>query len=290
VFVAISSTLLIFAGPGNAEPALACGQLVTTDVTLTADLLGCPGDGLIVGASDVTVDLNGHSITGSDAGAGVLIGSAKNVSVINGSIRGFEFGIRLFAGPTRIEGLTISSNDTGVSVDAGEATIVDNTIAENANYGIGVALMFGGRGDVSIVHNRVVRNGGTGIVSGEDSVRLVQDNVVSNNGGDGIRLFNTVAVVAGNSLFANANWGLNVAEFVPEYVPRYFIADNVADRNGVGGMTMLELPYFVEGPGGDGNAAKLNALVQCEFIVCAFNRGLARQDAPPADSVVGLTH
>jgi parallel beta-helix repeat protein len=45
-----------------------CGQVVTQDVTLTSDLNCDSGDGLIVGASGITINLNGYSITGPNGG------------------------------------------------------------------------------------------------------------------------------------------------------------------------------------------------------------------------------
>ncbi len=47
-----------------------CGQVVTQDVTLTSDLNCDSGDGLIVGASGITINLNGYSITGPNGGGG----------------------------------------------------------------------------------------------------------------------------------------------------------------------------------------------------------------------------
>ncbi|MDQ3882787.1 MAG: right-handed parallel beta-helix repeat-containing protein [Thermoproteota archaeon] len=47
-----------------------CGQVVTEDVTLTSDLNCANGDGLIVGASDITINLNGYSITSGGPSAG----------------------------------------------------------------------------------------------------------------------------------------------------------------------------------------------------------------------------
>ncbi len=42
--------------------ALACGDVITEDTTLEHDLLDCPGDGLIIGADNVTLRLNGFMI------------------------------------------------------------------------------------------------------------------------------------------------------------------------------------------------------------------------------------
>jgi parallel beta-helix repeat protein len=47
-----------------------CGQVITQDVTLTSDLNCDSGDGLIVGASGITINLNGYSITGPNGGGG----------------------------------------------------------------------------------------------------------------------------------------------------------------------------------------------------------------------------
>ena len=57
---------LVAAGPASAspKPTLQCGQTVTHSVKLNADLTDCPGNGLVIGANDVTVDLNGHTIDG----------------------------------------------------------------------------------------------------------------------------------------------------------------------------------------------------------------------------------
>jgi hypothetical protein len=60
VVLALGS-LALAAGPAHAQP-LRCGDTVTQDTTLTADLLDCPGDGLVIGAPGITVDLGGHTV------------------------------------------------------------------------------------------------------------------------------------------------------------------------------------------------------------------------------------
>jgi hypothetical protein len=51
----------------TAAASLSCGATVTRSVTLTKDLLNCAVDGLVVGANGITIDLNGHRITGTFA-------------------------------------------------------------------------------------------------------------------------------------------------------------------------------------------------------------------------------
>src|SRR5438309_12014566 len=45
--------------------ALPCGTVITKDTTLQADITGCTGDGLVIGADHVTLDLNGHTVSGA---------------------------------------------------------------------------------------------------------------------------------------------------------------------------------------------------------------------------------
>jgi parallel beta-helix repeat protein len=59
-----------------------CGQVVTQDVTLTSDLNCDNGDGLIVGAPGITINLNGYSITGPQGGG------AENPTTANSGSEG----------------------------------------------------------------------------------------------------------------------------------------------------------------------------------------------------------
>ena len=45
-------------------PGLECGDTITADTTLDRDLTNCPSNGIIIGADDITLDLNGHTISG----------------------------------------------------------------------------------------------------------------------------------------------------------------------------------------------------------------------------------
>src|SRR5688500_9983736 len=71
-----------------------CGTTVVNNVTLSQDLL-CSGDGLIVGASGIRIDLNGFTIQGSGGGTGVAVVSHTDVTITGGNIRQFAVGIRV---------------------------------------------------------------------------------------------------------------------------------------------------------------------------------------------------
>ena len=51
------------ASQARAAP-VACGDTITVDTKLDADLVDCPNNGIVIGANGVTLDLNGHTIDG----------------------------------------------------------------------------------------------------------------------------------------------------------------------------------------------------------------------------------
>lgn len=46
---------------------VSCGDTITTDTTLHRDLVNCPSNGIVIGADNITLDLNGHTIDGDGA-------------------------------------------------------------------------------------------------------------------------------------------------------------------------------------------------------------------------------
>ena len=84
------------------EPAAAnhvgCGDVITQDTTLDSDLIDCPENGLVVGASDVTLDLGGHTVDGIDPNngySGILVSNRIGVTVRNGDVYDFYKGLEI---------------------------------------------------------------------------------------------------------------------------------------------------------------------------------------------------
>ena len=100
-----------------------CGQVITQNVILTSNLNCADSDGLIVGASDIVVDLNGHTISGPDVDSdtktsskvGIMIPNMNNVVVQDGTIEGFQAGI-LMTGSQNVEvkGIVAKNNQIGL--------------------------------------------------------------------------------------------------------------------------------------------------------------------------------
>jgi hypothetical protein len=56
--------LAVSPAAAHTNQAVQCGQTLTHSVKLTKDLVNCRGDGLVIGADGITVDLNGHTVDG----------------------------------------------------------------------------------------------------------------------------------------------------------------------------------------------------------------------------------
>jgi hypothetical protein len=80
-----------------------CGDTLIHSVRLTADLIDCPADGLVIGAAGITVDLNGHTIDGTVTqatdcdvatapAAGIRAGGYDGLTIKNGTIQQFAVG------------------------------------------------------------------------------------------------------------------------------------------------------------------------------------------------------
>ncbi|MFL5921703.1 MAG: right-handed parallel beta-helix repeat-containing protein [Gaiellaceae bacterium] len=275
----------LVAAPGATAGATSpqCGDLITTSVVLTEDLV-CLGNGLEIdpslGASsgEVTIDLNGHTIRGSGTGTGIdahfSTSFASTLTISNGTIRGFQLGVALHEGeaPIDVTNLVIRDNDTGVLfTDFGGVLLANSTIANNRGIGVDVAAL---DTDFEMVNDQVRDNGGTGIRAFEDSVPRLQDSFIAHNGGDGAAFESSPAIISGNTFLGNSGTGLRLTERAPGAAAGYFVAANVANGNGNGGMSMTYTRGETSPPvPGTGNAAQHNDVFQCVVIICAKNRG-----------------
>lgn len=82
-----------------------CGQTITQNTVLTADVGPCPanlGNGIIIGADNITLDLNGHQVLGTPGllndAAGIYVFRRTGVTVKNGTVRDFDCGVAIEGG------------------------------------------------------------------------------------------------------------------------------------------------------------------------------------------------
>ena len=120
IWIVVASCLL--ATTGWADDA-DFGDTVTTDIKLTGDISGS-GDGLIVGANGITIDLNGYTISSTD-GTGVGINNSDG-----------------YHGLT-IKGGTIEDFSQGVLSDGGDDLLIEKLTVDGA---------FGDQGSTGAIH------------------------------------------------------------------------------------------------------------------------------------------
>ena len=75
-----------------------CGMEVTRSILVRNDLSECLFDGLVVAADGITIDLDGHTLDGKGLGAGVRNAGFDNVTVTNGRLVDFDWGVVLNTG------------------------------------------------------------------------------------------------------------------------------------------------------------------------------------------------
>ncbi|HKX56928.1 MAG TPA: DNRLRE domain-containing protein, partial [Xanthomonadales bacterium] len=136
-------------GGGISSPVsrlVSCGQVITVSTRILNNLSECPEDGLVIGASGIILDLNGLTIDGVGLGIGIRNDGFHSVTIRNGAVQQFDYGVRLSLGSTLnvITGLTVHNNQvTGIELsDAGTYgnQIRNNIVANNAD---GIALLDG---------------------------------------------------------------------------------------------------------------------------------------------------
>jgi parallel beta-helix repeat protein len=219
ITLALSSAAVAFSSVPASAQTLACGDVVTSSVTLQADLLDCPGDGLVVGASGITIDLNGHTIAGrygGDSCTSDCLGEDgiddragyDRVTVRNGTIRTFGTGVVL-AGVrhSRLSRLTVVARGgpgyprVGVSLLGSQDNLLDAVTVT----GGGPSLLLSGsdRNTVagSTLHGEVSQHAGDAVqvLAGSDHNRLAGNTIDAS--GAGLVLRDSRAnVVAGNSV------------------------------------------------------------------------------------------
>jgi hypothetical protein len=157
-----------------------CGDVVTQDVVLQADLLECPGDGLVIAGDDITVDLNYHRIdgTGTEAAAGVRI-MAREVTLRHGLITDFDRGVQVHGDGLEdvwLADLNISAGNRGIvmgggglgsPVGGGTVTILSSNIHHNSGTGISAGGFWGHK--THIGDTTLEANGGSGAVFRDSS-------------------------------------------------------------------------------------------------------------------------
>ncbi len=235
-------------GPITDAATLVCGQEITKDTTLDADLLCTSSPALIIAADNVTLDLNGFTITGKGAlskgGPAILFRNVNGSTVRKGTLQRFGAGVAIAGGSGNV---------------VQNLTVIDNVGADEGEFGDGITISDSSGNRVQ--GNTVARNGPfSGIsVIGASTGNEIRDNTVTDNNmlplppaagrqDFGIRIEGPGAngnKVVGNTVTGSGGEGIVI---LPTCIDRETecagsqpnegneIADNLSHRNGTSGQ------------------------------------------------------
>ncbi len=273
--LALPCSLAFSAGQASASH-VRCGDTITADTTLDSDLVDCPSNGILIGADDITLDLNGHTIAGDDepfepcpvdqpCDIGVLNEGHDDVTIQGGTVRDFGPGVGVvrakrnrlrdvaavgnaFEGiflfrseRTRVHGSSASRNGVGNS-RPGIALIEsdNNRITGNTMSGNGDLGLFMAASDHNLIrHNRARRHPEGGMIIEGDRNEIVRNRVVRGGGGILITIVNRGGSAVGNVVRSNVVRNVRVAGISVDPVPkRTLIKGNLVVGAGRAGLAI----------------------------------------------------
>ena len=213
--------------PSASAGHVSCGQTITTNTVLDSDL-NCPGDGLIIGASGITLDCDGHTIRGPSfySNIGISIFNKRDVEIKNCNVEYFFYGMDISSSEDSLmKNNTVSHTHVGLYIPFS----TNNTLIRNnasSNNAIGIRLH--GSRDHKLIGNTANSNGAFGIfVYGGYNHSLVGN--TANSNARGIQLeFADDNVIDGNTMEFNTLEGILLSYSADgNTIKNNFITDNL---------------------------------------------------------------
>ncbi len=249
--------------------SVTCGTVITTDTVLSADLLDCPGSGLVIGADDITLDLNGHVLDGDaveqtecaqgpgqcDVGVSNLSGH-RGITVKGGSVSDFSFGVYLD--------------------EAADNTLSALTVSASLQAGAELHGLAGGRVEGSTFTRSGLPTDGTGIVMVGSTDLVIEDNDITQNGRLGLAISGSSRNTIRSNHFADNTESAVLLDGAENTVTENTIVGNGAgiafsgDRNRVSGNVLTDVPWCdyagcssaIQLTAGQANTISLNVIHQ----------------------------
>jgi parallel beta-helix repeat protein len=186
VAVAVLLLTTVLSGTSSAAGRVVrCGAVITRSTTLAADVGPCPGGGIIVAGNDITVDLNGHEVSGnpkvrvSPDKAGVLLRDVSGVTLKNGTVEFFDAGVAIMGGTKNTVRRVKAQDNVNYRLVTGRDALpqdVDPKDGPFCDLGDGITISDSSR---NVVKRNVLD--GNGPYSGVSLVGRSSGNVVSHN-------------------------------------------------------------------------------------------------------------
>ncbi|MDO8529554.1 MAG: right-handed parallel beta-helix repeat-containing protein [bacterium] len=203
----------------------------------------------------ITLDGNGHTVSGSDTGSGVYV-TGQNGIVKNITVTGFYYGIYLYnAKYAKVTDITANNNRYGVELDHAKYSIISNsTAADNKFFGLLVyyslnntisGSTFGPENSYGIQQaytgdyntyesNDISNNKNTGIITyGGGNYLTLRDNKIIANAYDGVVIGGDHHTLSGNIMSGNGFGGANGKS-------NFSIAGGYMDTNNIDQSNLIE--------------------------------------------------
>ena len=175
--------------PAPPTPApVRCGQVLTRSTLVTNDLSNSPGDGLVIGAPRIIIDLGGHTIDGIGLGTGIVNDGYASVTVRNGTVREFDYGVQLHPETTLnvVQRLTLRLNElAGLRLFDAHGNVVRSNTMDNNGDGI---VLVSGTSDTTVNDNVIGSSRGWSVVIRDSAANRLEGNTVAGGGDLGVGL------------------------------------------------------------------------------------------------------
>jgi parallel beta-helix repeat protein len=184
--------LAAFVVPGSGQALasnVSCGATITANTKLDSDLTNCPSNGIVIGADNITLDLNGRTVGGDGVPAGSCfeegicdlgisnIAGHAGVTIKGGAVRGFDVGISVNGNDNRIQGVASANNSTfGMILGDSTGSRIDHN--SSLDDGVSGILMFDST-DSRIDHNSVEGSQGYAMPVSDSSHNRLEQNVLT---------------------------------------------------------------------------------------------------------------
>lgn len=255
--VLISMTAALLASSpllSSAQAQVVCGSVLLTDTTLTSNL-SCPHTALMIGADNISIDLNGYTVSGvgNPGSAGIFNAGHRNITIKDGTISGFFYGI-YFSGAVdnSIHSIKVEQNAfSGIFLEnaSNGNKIVECVVTNNGSdlfRGNGITINSSDGNLVMLTHAAAnVTQGifvGGGANSPASSNTRIVSNVSENNVSNGIGIIGGFGHFVANSL--SRNNGGNGVSFslnpVPGSVVESFVVNNEMNGNVLNGIGLTD--------------------------------------------------
>lgn len=260
------------AAPSVAAANPACGATVKHNVTLTGnmDCSGSETNGINVGKSGITINLDGHTLTGPGGGTCCYYGIENTagydkVTLEDGTVNDYFYGVQFwYTTGARFLHVKALHNDEGFDIENSQDGVIDRSAASH-NTTNGFNLM--GNTNVNVTSSKAAHNGFNGVADTQSLATL--DHVTTNaNGGWGVYVEQPARVGANYYTIENSTAdhnfqdGFDVAENYPTYLYQAIVLDNTANDNDHYGF------YADVMAKGKGNRASGNTIENCFHVRC----------------------